>query len=633
VKSIRILFCAFFLLGGITLQAAPVSQSRALDVAKRVFAAQPATKAAGDVKLIWDGEDIATKSAVQPAFYVFGRDGGGFVIIAGDDNVTPVLAVSDRNVFKVEEMPDNVKWWMERMKAYVRAAKTQTPDIRDQWLAFTATKEGGEITGEVTNKVEHLTPEWNQAAIRGNRLVFNSKCPIDKKDPTQRTLTGCVATAISEVLTTLSGLYEMPSHASNGPIAPYTVDDDYKETCVAATDVYPYDGQTRSYELGVTYQWSELRKLMKSSDLVEASDAVLDNLDTLMADIGAMMHAMYSAGITLAATGMAPDTMMKYMGISKTAYYDVARNYLPSQWRSMLKNELKDRPIVYTGQNAAGGGHAFVFDGYGTYNGEDVFHVNFGWGGTGNGYYYETNLDLNGSETYNFSFECGACFNFYPDPASDYPLILKLTDLGGSEGFNYTSEPPVQAGDNLNMNTGTFINIGKTAYSGTLKFVAEKKSGGEPVLLYSYSYGDDPSDNEGPFDPAYGDFFSFSVPIPFDVALGDKVVCYYSTNAARTEWAKLEPSTRNGSVIHELPLMPVPFIKTADSYKVNDWFELVMMNIAEPYDNAKWTITEPDGKVLSLVMANQAHKLTKTGTYRIEAKLTKETIVTYIQVD
>ena len=44
MKGTRILFCAFFLLGGLALQAAPVSKGRALEVAKALLAAQPATK-------------------------------------------------------------------------------------------------------------------------------------------------------------------------------------------------------------------------------------------------------------------------------------------------------------------------------------------------------------------------------------------------------------------------------------------------------------------------------------------------------------------------------------------------------------------------------------------------------------
>ena len=113
------------------MQAEPVPESRARDIAMKVLAAQPATKAAaGDVKLIWDGEDAATKAAGNPAFYVFGSERGGFVIIAGDDNVPPVLAISETNQFKVEGMPDNVKWMMEGMKNFVRSVSSPSSEVR-----------------------------------------------------------------------------------------------------------------------------------------------------------------------------------------------------------------------------------------------------------------------------------------------------------------------------------------------------------------------------------------------------------------------------------------------------------------------------------------------------------------------
>ena len=111
------------LVSGGLLKEEPVPASRALEMGRRILSAQPATKSgAGAVRIIWDGEtpDVTTKSAaLPPAFYVVARDGGGFVIIAGDDNVTPVLAISDRNAFKVEGMPDNVKWWMDQLKSYL----------------------------------------------------------------------------------------------------------------------------------------------------------------------------------------------------------------------------------------------------------------------------------------------------------------------------------------------------------------------------------------------------------------------------------------------------------------------------------------------------------------------------------
>ena len=207
--------------GGLLLQAEPVPESRAREIAMKVLASQPATKAAaGDVKLIWDGEDAATKAAGNPAFYVF-----------GSDNVPPVLAISETNQFKVEGMPENVKWMMEGMKSYVRSASSPSAEVRNQWARFADTKVDP-VAPDAPSLVEvamHRTPEWNQGNIDYYyfpQQVFNTKCPKDADD--NLTVTGCVATAVAEVMTTLSGLYPMamPSHAV-GTVDAYEVGDGY----------------------------------------------------------------------------------------------------------------------------------------------------------------------------------------------------------------------------------------------------------------------------------------------------------------------------------------------------------------------------------------------------------------------
>ena len=632
MKRIILIFSALLLLCGPSLQAAPVSRDRALEVAKMFFAAQPATKAAGDVQFIWDGEGIATKAAVQPAFYVFGRDGGGFVIVAGDDNVQPILALSDRNEFKVEGMPENVKWWMERMKAYIRNQNTQSPAIRDQWAQFTATKAGGRITGEVTDKVEHLTPEWNQSdtiKVAPYYLIYNSLCPKDLTYPERFCLTGCVATAISEVLTTMSGIYgiegqggTLPTHASNGPIAPY--DAFISAPYVAATGGVPYP-------LGAEYDWAGLRTLTNKQAIVDAynsgNTALLENLARLMADMGAIMHAQYKYNDTGAATSEAPDTLMKYMGISKTAYYDYAAKYSHPKWEAKLMAELDVRPIVYTGRSTLGG-HAFVFDGYGTYEGDHVFHVNFGWGGNCNGYYYEYNLDA-GAPGYDFSSECAACFNFYPDPASS--PIQQISYFEG--GLEYTTDPPTKKGDSFSIQ---FVITAKDIEHGKFKIVAEDRNGKEKQILYSQDFSQEPLTDQ---------WFCFDndpLVIDYDFAFGDRIVCYYTENldGEPDVWKKVEASDNNEVYIEELPLMPAAFIKTAASYKQNDWFELEVMNTEHTYKSANWTITAPDGTVSYLAQYNRDFKLTQSGVYKIVAALTYtvnhqdvvETIVTYITV-
>ena len=44
-------------------------------------------------------------------FYVFNTGATGFVIVAGDDKVTPVLAYSTESAFNASYIPENIGWW------------------------------------------------------------------------------------------------------------------------------------------------------------------------------------------------------------------------------------------------------------------------------------------------------------------------------------------------------------------------------------------------------------------------------------------------------------------------------------------------------------------------------------------
>ena len=119
---------------GWSLSAGPVTVDRALELAGRVLPAVD-TRAAEPLKVIWDGETAPTPEA--PALYVIGRESGGFVILAGDDRVCPVLALSDKGRFEVEGMPANVRWWMDQMKAYVRSVPAPEAGAAEAWAPGT----------------------------------------------------------------------------------------------------------------------------------------------------------------------------------------------------------------------------------------------------------------------------------------------------------------------------------------------------------------------------------------------------------------------------------------------------------------------------------------------------------------
>lgn len=595
------LFCS------LSLQASPVSQDRALKIAKTIFSAQPSTKVgSGDIELIWDGDEIATKSSLPPAFYVFARAGGGFVIIAGDDNVRPVLGISPDGRFETQNMPDNVKWWMDRMKAYVRSTLTQSPEVKELWTRFVGTKTDASISGEVSDKVERLTPEWDQGNNDGHLFgsnIFNAFCPTVGG---ALTVTGCVPVALGELLTYESGQsgVNVPGNAS-GSVGGYTVPDGF---------VAPAE-----YSLGATYDWESLRTLTDYQRIRTASTAVKNNLGRLLADLGAIVEAQYSVGGTGTVNETIIGHMIDHFGLNKAARLERSSDYNPRQWESLLRSELDQRPVLFSGFSPdKSSGHTFLLDAYGTYDGATVFHVNFGWHGSNNGYYYCTNLSSSNGD---YSYHTQAFIDFYPDPDSEYPVRL--------EAYYKNDEYP---GIRLQKNSSGYmvyyciINEGNNDYNGRVRFVLHKKDGTSSVIdtrEFSLASG------------YYGSRGFGYVSIP-QVSFGDRVAYYYEDGS---NWEVLKASV-HGTVIDEWPLMPAAFIATEDSYSVGDYFEFRLKNNDYRYTGTIWTIIDPDGESTACPQSDRDFQLTKAGCYKIEAAVAPtlgaavtETIVTYITVE
>ena len=636
MKRFFLILFAALLTGGMAMQAEPVSESRAREVAMKVLAAQPATKASsGDVKLIWDGENAATKAAGNPAFYVFGSDRGGFVIIAGDDNVQPVLAISETSQFKVEGMPENMKWWMETMKTYVRSASTPAPEVRKQWAKFADTKADPieENDARLTGKVGHKTPEWNQGNSDNfyfGRQVFNTKCPLD--DSNNRTITGCVATALGELLTTMSGLYA-------DKIAPYPLEPNAPGYAVS-------EGKKAAAEEGSYYSftsepylWAQLRTLTGTAAINAAiaaeNTALLDDLARLLADLGAMTQAQYGTTSTGAVSEYATTMMARYMGLHKGARFEYAEDYSIRQWKEMLKAELSRHPVFFSGRKESSG-HAFLLDGYAWFNDtEEMFYVNFGWSGQGNGYYLVNQFG-------DYTQLCAAAFNFYPDPSSTYPTIIKMVcaDLADPrDGFSYTSGAPSANGDAVIINHVYIENKGQETYIGPVRLVAVDKNGVvKQEFQQFYITGGLPSGYYvGLYFPS-----SDNLHIEYDFAFGDKIILQYSPDG--TSWEKISSYWPSCNLIDELPLMPAAFIETESAYHVGDYFQFKLINNDIKYRAAQWYFTGPDGVRSSPQPQSQyEYQLTSPGRYKVEVAVIPilpsdggtvvETITTYITVE
>lgn len=321
---IQFLLVLLLALGYSPLQAKRITQWQAQQQAYSFWGKQMPQKAKAKSR-------TATTASPSDAYYVFNNDAGGFVIIAGDDAVTPVLGYTSTGSFDAENLPDGLK---DLLKSYER----QIAALGDNYVANqTATRAG--FTGE--NLLN--TAKWNQNA------------PFNKYTPNNY-VTGCVATA---------GAIVMKHHGYPA-----------KGT---GSHSYTWNGQTLTANFGHTYDWASMPVKYDGTN-----DADFDGVARLMADLGVAVEMNYAKDGSGAYIGNLVTALQKYYGYSKLSHLMAIEDVGAEAWNGRLREEIDaNRPVLYAASDPAGGGHAFVIDGYKDEN----FSVNWGWGGYCDGFY------------------------------------------------------------------------------------------------------------------------------------------------------------------------------------------------------------------------------------------------------
>lgn len=311
-------------LGYSPLQAKRITQWQAQQQAYSFWGKQMPQKAKAKSR-------AATTASRSDAYYVFNNDAGGFVIIAGDDAVTPVLGYTSTGSFDAENLPDGLK---DLLKSYER----QIAALGDNYVANqTATRAG--FTGEKLLK----TAEWNQYA------------PFNKYTPNNY-VTGCVATA---------GAIVMKHHGYPA-----------KGT---GSHSYTWNGKTLTANFEHDYDWASMPAKYDGTN-----DAAFDGVARLMSDLGVAVEMQYSKNGSGAYIGNMISALQKYFGYSKLTYLASIDDMEAEAWNAKLRGEIDaNRPILYSASDASAGGHSFIIDGYK----DESFSVNWGWGGYCNGFY------------------------------------------------------------------------------------------------------------------------------------------------------------------------------------------------------------------------------------------------------
>ena len=423
MKKLLLLFsvCALFA-QGIDAKSITVDQARA--IAKQQFASSTRFNAS-NVNMTLSYE--ATNLKGQSDYYVFNRDDNqGFVIVAGDDMSTPVLAYSPKGSFDYNEVPEPLK---DLLKAYqhqmdvmrIHPNNAKTPTLKYDLQPYGVYPICGEVHW-------HQFPPYNNNAPRSSHaLTSNGRC-----------YAGCVPVAFATIM---KGL-RYPRYGFGSNTYTYMLDGQ-EMTATAKFDDWYYDYSKMKNGYG------------ESQSAMEVSE--------LMYEVGVAFHTIYS--------GESSDALLRNVFRGIIAFFNYNANiqyvqkssyqYNEQGWYDMMYNEIDNgRPVYYMGYRVVDNsgnqchiGHAFVIDGYDS-NGK--VHVNWGFQPEEyNGYFDWTLLSPRNNYDYDaydsgFNHDQAAIIGLCPDttgiggvvvknvnkvaetmPANDLRLTIDVQSLGG----------------------------------------------------------------------------------------------------------------------------------------------------------------------------------------------------------
>lgn len=288
------------------------------------FFSGPASRSVGKLSLAYTCPEDA-------AYYVFNAEAadGGFVVVAGDDVVTPILGYSDVGTFDPSNIPPALQWKLDTYKAEIATAASKG-------IKVVASRSASPDKAPIDPLI---TTQWGQGE------PYNNLTPIYGGE---HSATGCVATALAQIL-----YFHRGAEVSSGVFA------------------YKWHDSLLSCDYSNThFDWSSLRNRYVSEPYTQdEADAVAGLM--LACGIGTETNFGKQSGSDISRVKR---LLIENLGYSPEIYIRYKNNYSISEWGDTLYNELSQgRPVF-----CQGGGHAFICDGY---EGNNYFHFNWGWDG------------------------------------------------------------------------------------------------------------------------------------------------------------------------------------------------------------------------------------------------------------
>ncbi|MDZ7740640.1 MAG: C10 family peptidase [Bacteroidota bacterium] len=421
----------------------------------------------------------------EAVLYIYNMAKEGYVILAAHASTRPVLGFSFTGSFDPLNLPPQMQGYLHHIKQqlfenYVNDVQA-SPEELQEWDRLKSKNEDHLQVFSGRSIEPMLFTTWDQGTY------YNEMCPVDPAGPGGHCYTGCVATALGQLINyfrwplqgTGSYTYECPPYG--------TLSVDYSEA---------------------DYGWNEMPLELNISNPPTAE---------LLYHLGVSCDMVYGPNGSGMYNHKAAYSLRTFFKYSPETQY-VYRDSTSMDWDSLLLSHLdRQMPMYYAGWSVPNvNGHAFICDGY---QEPGYYHFNWGWSGSYDGYFYTDDLTPGGSY---FNDAQELIINAFPDTTNyTYPYygagLDTLTTYHGTLGDGSSPNYPYQD----NYYHKWLIKPADSVEFINLEFLKFETADNDILTIY---------DGEDSLSPVLGTYSGNETPEPI-ISSGDAVLLTFLTDA------------------------------------------------------------------------------------------------------
>ena len=482
------------------VQAAPVDRQKARQLAEQ-YMQERGVQLMGE-PLLAPGRNHAITS--QPVYIFNAAQERGFVVVAGDDCVEPILGYVEQGRYDETRMPEGFREWLTSMAKEVERAS---------WAAECEPRMAKAPKRMPThNAISPLIKtRWSQGGATETGYIYNTLCPLING---KHAITGCTATAGAQVMY----YYQYPKNKTKDVPG-------YQSNLAVTSEGLP----------AIKFSWDKMKTIYKSSDAGTESEKAVSEL---MVYCGYAAHMDYGLSASGGSTSFLAWGMVEYFDYDPYTLKLVDRSsYSVVGWDELIYNELAhQRPVIYSGYGS--GGHAFICDGY---DGNGYYHFNWGWGGSCDGFF---KLQATNPYEGDGSMDIGYCMS--QDAVIGLQPNTGVIPSGGNgnldEWEDVTIEGVVGTASNVVVDgltvTMRFSNYNDQAYQFAFGMGELNADGSIQVIDTKYDYYQNTS------LPVYYGFSNCSFDLSaYDLSEGTHILVPISRLNGESEWKRCRPAT------------------------------------------------------------------------------------------